>query len=239
MRRFNSAWRPARSGARTVPWFSASTPSRRRPVGRRSRSTFWPRSTSARREFRHVLRPCARNPCRPGCAVGSPTRPRWQSCRRTSATAARPALPRSSIGWQVRGPIGAGRAATSPARTIRVRSTTSCATCWRRRWRRPTPRNGSTPVCTGPTASMVRRRATSMSTRPPARSTRRRPPMSARSPTPASSRACRTISSTRAGSWTCGSARPACSSTARVPAPISPACAAKASACPAAAAARD
>ncbi len=39
-----------------------------------------------------------------------------------------------------------------------------CASCWRRRWPRPTPRSGSTPACTGPTASTGRARATSTST---------------------------------------------------------------------------
>ena len=60
-------------------------------------------------------------------------------------------------------------------------------------------------------------------------------PTSGRSRTPASSRASRTTSSTRAGSWTCGSARRACSSTAPAPAPISPACGPTASGCRAAA----
>jgi hypothetical protein len=40
----------------------------------------------------------------------------------------------------------------------------------------------------------------------------------------------RTISSTKAASWTCGCAKPACSNTAPAPAPISPSCAAKAKA---------
>jgi hypothetical protein len=34
-------------------------------------------------------------------------------------------------------------------------SSTNCASCWRSRWSRRTPRSGSTPACTGPTASMV------------------------------------------------------------------------------------
>ena len=38
------------------------------------------------------------------------------------------------------------------------------ATCWRCRWRRRTRRNGSTPACTGPTASTGRARAISTST---------------------------------------------------------------------------
>ena len=189
MRRFNSAWHRVRSAARTAPSCSASTRSRRRPAGRRWRSTFWRRSISARPAFRRDLSRYVRSPSQLGCAAGSPTRPRSPSCRRPSATAARPAPPRYSIGLQVPGPIGAGRAATSPARTMRARSTTSSATCWRRRWRRRTRRSGSTPACIGPTASTARRRATSMSTRPPARSMPRPPPTSGRSRTPASSRA--------------------------------------------------
>ena len=47
-------------------------------------------------------------------------------------------------------------------------SSTSCATCWRRRWSRRTRRSGSTPACTGPTASMGRARATTTSTSRPA-----------------------------------------------------------------------
>ena len=45
--------------------------------------------------------------------------------------------------------------------------------------------------------------------------------MSIRSRTPASSSPSRTISSTKAASWTCGCARRACSNTAPAPAPIS------------------
>ena len=47
-------------------------------------------------------------------------------------------------------------------------SSTSTATCWPCRWRRRTPRSGSTPACTGPTASTAPARATSTSTTRPA-----------------------------------------------------------------------
>ena len=47
-------------------------------------------------------------------------------------------------------------------------SSTSCASCWPSRWSRRTRRNGSTPGCTGPTASMAPARATIMSTGRPA-----------------------------------------------------------------------
>ena len=53
-------------------------------------------------------------------------------------------------------------------RPTRARSSTSSSTCWRCRWRRRTRRNGSTPACTGPTASTGRARATSTSTSRPA-----------------------------------------------------------------------
>ena len=89
---------------------------------------------------------------------------RWPSCPRASATAARPAPSRCSTASPAPGPIGAGRAAISTARTTPAPSTTSCGTCWRARWPRPTRRNGSTPACTGPMASTARPRATTMST---------------------------------------------------------------------------
>ncbi len=50
----------------------------------------------------------------------------------------------------------------------RAPSSTSSSTCWRCRWRRRTRRNGSTPACTGPTASTARARATTTSTSRPA-----------------------------------------------------------------------
>src|SRR5262249_31181178 len=117
----------------------------------------------------------------------------------------------------------------------RAPSSTSSSTCWRCRWRRRTRRNGSTPACSGPMASTGRARATSTSTTRPASSRNRRLPTSIRSRTPASSSRSPTISSTKAGSWTCGCARRACSNTAPAPARTSPSCAAKAKSSPAAA----
>ena len=83
----------------------------------------------------------------------------WPSEPDTTAEAARPprtARPtraRSSTASPAPGPTGAGSTATStPARTPPP-STTSSATCWRPRWPPPTRRSGSTPACTGPTAS--------------------------------------------------------------------------------------
>ena len=56
-----------------------------------------------------------------------------------------------------------GRARTTPAP-----SSTSTATCWPCSSARRTARNGSTPACTGPTASTVPARATTTSTTSPA-----------------------------------------------------------------------
>ena len=55
------------------------------------------------------------------------------------------------------------------ARPTPGRSTTRPATCWPRRWRPRTARSGSTPACTGPTASKGRRRGTTTSIRTRAR----------------------------------------------------------------------
>ena len=76
-------------------------------------------------------------------------------CPRTSASAPRSPPSRFSTAWPAAGPIGAGRAATSPPRRMPRPSTTSCASCSPTRWWRRTRRNGSTPACTGPTASTV------------------------------------------------------------------------------------
>ena len=94
----------------------------------------------------------------------------WRSMPDETALAALPqdralrrrdaARARSSTAWPAPGPTGAGRAATSTAKTMPAPSTTSIASCWRRRSARPTRRNGSTPACTGPTASTGRARAT-------------------------------------------------------------------------------
>ena len=62
------------------------------------------------------------------------------------------------------------KGSTSIRRATRAPSSTSSSTCSRRRWRRRTRRNGSTPACTGPTASTARARATTTSTSRPASS---------------------------------------------------------------------
>ena len=123
---------------------------------------------------------------------------------------------RCSTASPAAGPTGAGRAATSTPRRTRAPSTTRCATCWRARWRRPTRRSGSTPACTGPTASTARRRATTTSTPTPASSTRSTSAYERPQPHACFIQSRRaTTSSTRAASWTSGSARRASSSTAR------------------------
>ena len=91
-----------------------------------------------------------------------------RAARSTSASSARPTPARCSTGSPAPGPTGAGRAATSPARTTRAPSSTSTATCWPCRSARPTARSGSTPACTGPTASTAPARATTTSTTSPA-----------------------------------------------------------------------
>ena len=70
------------------------------------------------------------------------------------------------------GPIGAGRAAISTTEDDARAFYDEIASCWRRRWRRRTRRNGSTPACTGPTASTARARAITTSIRRPASSTK-------------------------------------------------------------------
>ena len=154
----------------------------------------------------------------------------WRSVPDTDALATLPENERivgehssnqCSIASPAAGPIGAGRAATSPAKKTRPPSMTSCATSSRCRWSRRTRRNGSTPGCTGPMASTAPARAIITSTGRPASSPSRNPPTSTRSRTPASSRASVTTSSTRAASWTSGCARRACSNMARAPAPTS------------------
>ena len=131
----------------------------------------------------------------------------------------------ASIASRAPGRIGAGRAAISIPPRMPARSSTNCGRCSRGKWARPTHRNGSTPGFIGPTASTGRRKAISTPMTAPARCARRKAPTSIRSRMPASFSRSPTISSTKAGSWICGCARPGCSNTARAPARISPSCA--------------
>ena len=135
---------------------------------------------------------------------------------------------RSSTVSPAPGPIGAGRVVTSPRKTMRSPSATNSPTCSPPSASRRTRRNGSTPACTGPTASTAPARAISMSTPSPASSSSPSRPMSIRSRMPASSSPSRTTSSTRAASWTSGCARRACSNMAQVQARTSRICAARA-----------
>ena len=210
--------------------------SRCRSSGRRSPPTCWRRNISARPACPRASARSRKKPCRPGCGAACPTTRRWPNCRRPSASSAKSPASRCSTGSPAPGPIGAGRAAISPPRPTRRRSSTSTATCWRCRWWHRTRRNGSTPACTGPTASTARARAISTSITRPASSSNPKPPTNIRSRTPASSSRSPTTSSTRAASWICGCARRACSNTAPAPARISPSSAAKARSCRAAAA---
>ena len=58
--------------------------------GRRSRSTSWRRSTSARPASRPGWSRSTSRACPPGCGAGAPIRPRSRRCPRPSASAARP-----------------------------------------------------------------------------------------------------------------------------------------------------
>ena len=123
------------------------------PQGRRARA-----AEEGRREYRPLV----------PVALGRRRRSSLLCCPRRSASSASSPPSRCSTGWPAPGPIGAGRAAISTAKRTRRPSSTSCATCWRRRCARPIRRNGSTPACTGPMASTGRARATTTSISRPA-----------------------------------------------------------------------
>ena len=158
-------------------------------------------------------------------ALRRPTRARSPSCPRTSASAARRMRARSSTAWPAPGPTGAGRAATSTreedARAFydehRFMLATQMARAQLAAMVQHRPALGLRHRRPGP-GSLLRRPSRPASSRPSDIRLR-----AARSRTPASSSASRTTWSTRAASWTCGCARRASSSTARAPAPTSPA----------------
>ena len=120
---------------------------RSRPAGRRSRPTSWPRSTSAG----------------PAC----PTRrsqvpedgvPEWlrrcEPAARRGARRWRPTPARCSTGWPAAGRTGAGSAATSTTEAdARAFYDEMCHMLAAPDRRRRTRRSGSTPACTGRTAS--------------------------------------------------------------------------------------
>ena len=162
-RRSPSAAPRRRSRIPTAQSFSASRISRCPSTGAKWPPTSSPRSTSARPACRRGPSAPKRRKFRPGCGAPPPTSGASPSCRCMSARRARATHARCSTAWPAPGPTGAGRAAISPARTTPAPSSTSTATCWPCRWARPTARNGSTPACTGPTASTVPARATSTS----------------------------------------------------------------------------
>ena len=101
--------------------------------------------------------------CRSGCGARSPTDRRWRRSRATISSARSATRAKSSTGWPAAGPIGAGSTATSTRKTTRRSTTTRCARCSRVRSARPTRRSGSTPACTGRTASRARRKGTGTS----------------------------------------------------------------------------
>ena len=198
----------------------------------------WPRSISGRLASPHASAGSKKTMSLRGCGGRSPTRRRSPSSRASAGRAEKPVPSRSSTAWPAPGPTGAGRAAISIRKPMPVLITTRLATCWRPRSRRPILPSGSTPGCTGPTASMGRPRAITTSISAPANWSPRKAPTNTRSHTPASSRASMTIWSMKAASWTCGPARRGCSSTGPAPAPISRACAARTNRCRAAASPR-
>src|SRR5258706_556442 len=97
--------------------------------------------------------------CRLGCGATLRTSRRSPSSRRTNAAGPSAAPSRFSTASPGPGPTGAGRAAISMPRMTPAPISTRCASCSAARWQRPIRRNGSTPDCIGPTASMARRRA--------------------------------------------------------------------------------
>ena len=132
---------------------------------------FWSQVASdvlAQKYFRKAgvparLKKVEEKPSPRSCGARSPTRTRSPRCPRRSASSASIPPSRCSIVSPAPGPIGAGRAAISTPKPTRRPSSTSCATCWRCRCARRTRRSGSTPACTGPTASTARARATTTS----------------------------------------------------------------------------
>ena len=159
----------ARSRIPMVRSCSASRMSKCPTSGRRSPPTCWPRSISAKPASPPRLKKVEEETV-PSFLWRSVPRHRGACApaREPSASSASTSPSRCSIASPAAGPIGAGRAATSPPKKTRRLLSTSCATCSPCRWSRRTRRNGSTPACTGPTASMAPARATIMSTGRPA-----------------------------------------------------------------------
>ena len=194
------------SSTRTARWSSRWTTPRFPPPGRRLPRTSSSRSTSAR----------------PACPGWTPTAIRCWT-RKATRCWGRNVPPRtSSTGSPKPGGTGARATATSKAPPTPRPSRTRSSTCSPTRWRRPTARSGSTPACRTSTASPVRRRGSGTWTRRPARYSPPPTPTPGRRPMPASSSRWPTTSSTRAGSWICGSGRPVSSRWDPAPAPTSP-----------------
>ena len=233
--RFTSPWtsarHPAKSATRTARWCSGWTKWRFRPPGPRSPATCWPRNISARPGSRPSSSASRKWTCPPGCGGGG----RTAMPPAAAPPPGRPAPSRSSTGWPGPGLIGGGRPAISIPKATPGPITMKSDTCLPHRWPRPTRPSGSTQGFTGPTASTGRPRAIPTWITGPASWSIRTRPTNIPSPMRALSRASRTTWSTTAASWTCGCARPGCSSTARARAPISPACAPKARTFPGAA----
>ena len=128
-------------------------------TGRRSRSTSWPRSISARPACRPHTEPVAE----PGVPAWLAQRARQPGDACTGQETRRP--PGVPPAGRLLDLLGLERRLFFQRRATPARFSTRPATCWRRRWRRRTRRSGSTPACTGPTASRARRRAITASIR--------------------------------------------------------------------------
>ena len=76
--------------------------------------------------------------CRPGCGASVADERALDELPESERYGGETDAPRRcSTAWPAPGPTGAGRAAISTPRRTRAPSTTSIATCWRRRWRAP------------------------------------------------------------------------------------------------------
>ncbi len=129
-----SARRPRRSAIPTVRSSSAWKASRCRTAwsaGRRRRpgAEVFPQAPACPARLRKARR--GRMRALSGCGARSPDEAALRQPAREGALRRRDQRPvRCSSAWPAPGPTGAGRAATSTAKTMRAPSSTSIATCW-------------------------------------------------------------------------------------------------------------
>ena len=148
-----------------------------------------------------ALRRSPRRACPTGCGAASPTRTRSPTADGRALRRRDRRRGRCSTAWPAAGRTGAGSTATSPPRRTRTPSTTSWPYMLPHQMAAPElARSGSTPACTGPTASPARRRATTTSIPSTGRGRALAPtPTRTRSRTPASSSPSPTTSSNEGG----------------------------------------